>query len=66
MNLHFEVELGLVIGKTVRDFDARDTEKAIEAIDSMYFQINHTHLHAEQHTYSYQDVLSQIMMLMHS
>ena len=39
VKLHFEVELGLVIGKTVRDFDARDTERAIEAIDSTYTQI---------------------------
>jgi 2-keto-4-pentenoate hydratase/2-oxohepta-3-ene-1,7-dioic acid hydratase in catechol pathway len=37
VNLHYEVELGLVIGKTIRDFDARDTERAIEAIDSMLY-----------------------------
>merc|ERR1711977_347860 len=42
VNLHFEVELGLVIGKTVRDFDARDTEKAIEAIDSYMVAIDFT------------------------
>jgi acylpyruvate hydrolase len=36
---HYEVELGLVMGKTVRDFDekASGEKGAIGAIESMYF-----------------------------
>ena len=30
--MHFEVELGLVIGKTVRDLEAGDTHGALDAI----------------------------------
>jgi len=30
--MHFEVELGLVIGKTVRDLEAGDTQGALDAI----------------------------------
>jgi acylpyruvate hydrolase len=36
VNLHYEVELGLIIGKTIRDFDARDEKGAIDAIDSKH------------------------------
>lgn len=32
IDLHFEVELALIIGKTVRNLQAEDTEGALEAI----------------------------------
>jgi acylpyruvate hydrolase len=32
--LHYEVELGVVIGKTVRDLDESDTQGALDAIES--------------------------------
>ena len=31
--MHFEVELGCVIGKSLRDFDPADEQGAIDAID---------------------------------
>jgi 2-keto-4-pentenoate hydratase/2-oxohepta-3-ene-1,7-dioic acid hydratase in catechol pathway len=31
--LHFEVELGLVMGKTVRDLEESDTQGALDAIE---------------------------------
>jgi 2-keto-4-pentenoate hydratase/2-oxohepta-3-ene-1,7-dioic acid hydratase in catechol pathway len=34
VSLHYEVELGLVIGKTIRDFDEADEQGAIDAIES--------------------------------
>lgn len=34
VNLHYEVELGLVMGKTLRDFDEKDEQGAIDAIES--------------------------------
>jgi acylpyruvate hydrolase len=34
VSLHYEVELGLVIGKTIRNFDAADEQGAIDAIES--------------------------------
>jgi acylpyruvate hydrolase len=34
VNLHFEVELGLVIGKTLTDFDEKDEQGALDAIES--------------------------------
>jgi 2-keto-4-pentenoate hydratase/2-oxohepta-3-ene-1,7-dioic acid hydratase in catechol pathway len=34
VNLHYEVELGLVIGKTVRDLDPEDKQGALDAIQS--------------------------------
>jgi acylpyruvate hydrolase len=33
VNMHYEVELGLVMGKTVRDLHPEDTEGALSAID---------------------------------
>jgi hypothetical protein len=32
--MHFEIELGLVMGKTLRDYDERDEQGAIDAIES--------------------------------
>lgn len=34
VDLHYEVELALIIGKEVRDLDERDEEGALEAIES--------------------------------
>jgi acylpyruvate hydrolase len=39
VNLHFEVELGLVIGKTVRDLPEADEQGALDAIESTSFGI---------------------------
>ena len=36
VSLHYEVELGLVIGKTVRDLDPNDEKGALDAIQSKY------------------------------
>lgn len=35
VTVHYEVELGLVIGKTVRDMHPEDKEGALSAIESM-------------------------------
>ena len=42
VNLHFEVELGLVIGKTVRDLDENDESGWMGAIDSYLLTIDMT------------------------
>ncbi|KAI5291101.1 hypothetical protein KEM54_006324 [Ascosphaera aggregata] len=42
VSLHYEVELGLIIGKTLRDFDPNDEEAALEAIDSYCVAIDMT------------------------
>lgn len=42
VNMHFEVELGLVMGKTVKDLSADDTEGALAAIDSYLLTIDMT------------------------
>ncbi|KAF2436389.1 hypothetical protein EJ08DRAFT_728918 [Tothia fuscella] len=42
VNLHYEVELGLVMGKTIRDFDAADEKGAIDAIESYIIAIDLT------------------------
>lgn len=34
VSLHYEVELGLVMGKTVRDLDPQDEQGALDAIES--------------------------------
>lgn len=31
--MHYEVELGLIMGKTVRDLDSEDTKGAMDAIE---------------------------------
>jgi acylpyruvate hydrolase len=33
VNLHYEVELGLIMGKTVRDLHPEDTKGALDAIE---------------------------------
>lgn len=40
--LHYEVELGLVIGKTIRDLDPEDTKSAIDAIESYILAVDMT------------------------
>lgn len=40
--LHYEVELGLVMGKTLRDLDPQDEEKALDAIHSYVLAIDMT------------------------
>jgi len=42
VNLHYEVELGLVMGKTVRDLDPDDHQGALDAIDSYLLTIDMT------------------------
>lgn len=34
VTMHYEVELGLIIGKTVRDLDPEDEKGALDAIHS--------------------------------
>jgi 2-keto-4-pentenoate hydratase/2-oxohepta-3-ene-1,7-dioic acid hydratase in catechol pathway len=41
-NLHYEVELGLVMGKTLRDLDPSDEETALDAIHSYFLAIDMT------------------------
>lgn len=33
VNMHYEVELGLIMGKTVRDLHPEDTKRAMDAIE---------------------------------
>ncbi|KAF1989652.1 hypothetical protein K402DRAFT_390613 [Aulographum hederae CBS 113979] len=40
--MHYEVELGLVIGKTVRDLDPADEQGALDAIDGYLLAIDMT------------------------
>lgn len=35
VSMHYEVELGLIIGKTLRDLDPNDEKAALDAIDCM-------------------------------
>lgn len=43
MTVHYEVELGLIMGKTVRDLDPEDTKGAMDAIEGTYsFSMFHT------------------------
>lgn len=37
MNLHYEIELALIMGKRVTDLDASDEKGALDAIDSECF-----------------------------
>ncbi|KAF9892866.1 hypothetical protein FE257_000455 [Aspergillus nanangensis] len=41
-NLHYEVELGLVMGKTLRDLDGNDEKAALDAIHSYFLAIDMT------------------------
>lgn len=36
VNMHYEVELGLIMGKRLTDLDPEDTQGAIDAIDSKH------------------------------
>lgn len=38
-NLHYEVELGLVMGKSVRDLDPLDDKGALDAIRSAFLLV---------------------------
>jgi len=40
--MHFEVELGIVIGKTVKDLDPNDTKGALDCIDTYLMSIDMT------------------------
>ncbi|EPS35716.1 hypothetical protein H072_10868 [Dactylellina haptotyla CBS 200.50] len=42
VNLHYEVELGLIMGKKLTDFDERDIKGAIDAIDGYVVGIDMT------------------------
>ncbi|KAJ5670819.1 uncharacterized protein N7477_006182, partial [Penicillium maclennaniae] len=42
VSVHYEVELGLVIGKTVRDLDPQDEQGALDAIQSYILAIDMT------------------------
>ncbi|KAI4227859.1 MAG: hypothetical protein L6R36_002082 [Xanthoria steineri] len=42
VNLHYEVELALIMGKTVRDLDATDEKSAMDAIDGYAVAIDMT------------------------
>jgi hypothetical protein len=51
--MHYEVELGLIMGKTVRDLDPEDTKGAIDAIegtDSTHFSLIVIHLRSATYT----------------
>jgi acylpyruvate hydrolase len=40
VNLHYEVELALIIGKRLKDFEATDDATALDAVESMFFLIS--------------------------
>lgn len=37
VTMHYEVELGLIMGKTVRDLHPEDTQGALDAIEGIYY-----------------------------
>lgn len=41
IDLHYEVELALIMGKEVRDLDAADEKGALDAIESMLCLFQH-------------------------
>lgn len=47
MNLHYEVELALIMGRTVRDLDAEDEKQAMDAIDGYALGIDMTARNAQ-------------------
>ncbi|KAL8781593.1 MAG: hypothetical protein Q9213_005943 [Squamulea squamosa] len=47
VNLHYEVELALIMGRTVRDLDANDEKGAMDAIDSYAVGIDMTARNAQ-------------------
>ncbi|KAF2253450.1 hypothetical protein BU26DRAFT_515804 [Trematosphaeria pertusa] len=42
VSMHYEVELGLIMGKTVRDLDSEDTKGAMDAIEGYLLAIDMT------------------------
>jgi acylpyruvate hydrolase len=46
VNMHYEVELGLIMGKTVRDLHPEDTQGAMDAIEGM---LNSSYRYAQRH-----------------
>lgn len=44
VTMHYEVELGLIMGKTVRDLDPEDTKGAMDAIEGAFFLFLCDHL----------------------
>jgi hypothetical protein len=42
--MHYEVELGLIMGKTVRDLDPEDTKGAMDAIEGTLLLVNSTYI----------------------
>src|SRR4051812_39384773 len=40
VTMHYEVELGLIMGKKVRDLHPEDTQGALDAIEGMPFFLN--------------------------
>ncbi|KAL8962526.1 MAG: hypothetical protein Q9193_001080 [Seirophora villosa] len=47
VNLHYEVELALIMGKNLRDLDARDEKGALDAIDGYAVSIDMTARNAQ-------------------
>ncbi|KAI4247747.1 MAG: hypothetical protein L6R40_001333 [Gallowayella cf. fulva] len=47
VNLHYEVELALIMGRTVRDLDAEDEKQAMDAIDGYALGIDMTARNAQ-------------------
>ncbi|KAL8808422.1 MAG: hypothetical protein Q9223_001587 [Gallowayella weberi] len=48
VNLHYEVELALIMGKTLRDLDAKDEKQAMEAIEGYAVGIDMTARNAQE------------------
>jgi len=48
VNMHFEIELGLVIGKTVRDLNTEDDGEILQYIDSYVLAIDMTARNAQE------------------
>lgn len=44
VDLHYEVELALVIGKTLKNMEATDEAAAMEAVDCELLAVHTTHL----------------------
>lgn len=45
VDLHYEVELALIIGKKVKDLAADDKQGALDAIESESHSLAHAHTH---------------------
>lgn len=42
VNLHYEVELALIIGKQLKDLEATDEQAALDAVESECSGLRHT------------------------